>query len=279
MIDVSYRSGCFDAGFRPVPKVSEEILRLLDLFDPIARLSPHQLCLLSPTFMASARVGGADADIVIDDRLIDLKTTAEASVTLENLLQLAGYAALHQMGGIALGDSVYQSPFVSVELYFARYGVLVRRRIEEFFPGAGFDHFCDSFRTEIEAVGRSAEKDVPPSEERSSITGASILNVIAQHLRELPEAEITPVNERGKHRTARDMPHIIIDQKSAAELKKNKNNMARCRTLAKKFGCMLIANRNGPLIFLKLPEGSAARGNPKPKALPRGRRAKAKKRG
>jgi hypothetical protein len=110
MMDICYRSGDFNPEFRPLPTVSEEVIQLLDLFNPVPRLSPQRLCFLNPTFAAASHVGGADADLVVDDRLIDLKTTANLSVSLDNLVQLAGYTALNQLAGIKIGEDVSNPP-------------------------------------------------------------------------------------------------------------------------------------------------------------------------
>lgn len=148
-IDVLYRAAWFDPEFYPLPNVSDEILRLLELFDPATRLSPQAICFLNPAFVASPKVGGADADLVVDDRLIDLKTTARLRVSLDNLLQLAGYAALHRMGGIVTGKAAHLAAFQTVEMYFARYSVFTRWRLDELFPGNGFDRFCEAMQAEI----------------------------------------------------------------------------------------------------------------------------------
>jgi hypothetical protein len=153
-IDVLYRAAWFDQKIRPLPAVTDEILRLLDLFDPVARLSPKAICFLNPIFVASPKVGGADGDLVVDDRLIDLKTTARPQVSLNNLLQLAGYAALHRMDGIVMGRGTYLPPFQTVGMYFARFGEFVHWRLDELFPGDGFDRFCEVFEAEIADLER-----------------------------------------------------------------------------------------------------------------------------
>ena len=106
---------------------------------------------MNPEFAASEKVGGADADLVIDNRLIDLKVTLKPSVKIDYLLQLVGYAALHKMGGIIYPDFEHKDSFQTVELYFARQGVLVQWSIDELFPSNGFDHFCAIFESEVAA--------------------------------------------------------------------------------------------------------------------------------
>ncbi len=74
--DLVYRCGQFDPEFQPGPEVADELLRLLELFDPMQLFSPKRICLLNPSFANSSKVGGADADLFIDNLLIEIKTTA-----------------------------------------------------------------------------------------------------------------------------------------------------------------------------------------------------------
>ncbi len=51
----------------------------------------EEICLLNPTFGgASILVGGADADFLIDDKLIDIKTTKKLELNLNNFCQVIG---------------------------------------------------------------------------------------------------------------------------------------------------------------------------------------------
>lgn len=49
---------------------------------------------LNPVFAGSGYVGGADADLILDRRLIEIKTTADARFDQQWLLQLLGYVLL-----------------------------------------------------------------------------------------------------------------------------------------------------------------------------------------
>jgi len=49
---------------------------------------------LNPTFAGSAYVGGADADLILDRRLVEIKATTDARLDLGWLLQLLGYVLL-----------------------------------------------------------------------------------------------------------------------------------------------------------------------------------------
>lgn len=70
---------------------------------------------LNPTFQGSFDVGGADADLIADGCLIDVKTTKSATLDVEWLRQLIGYALL---------DYEDELGITSVGLYLARHGEL-----------------------------------------------------------------------------------------------------------------------------------------------------------
>lgn len=81
---------------------------------------PH---LLNPIFAGSTDVGGADADIIIDGCLIDIKTTKQSKVDAGWIRQLAGYLLL---------DYHNEYHLHSLGLYLARHGVLLSWPVEHF---------------------------------------------------------------------------------------------------------------------------------------------------
>lgn len=93
-------------------------------------------CLLNPTFgAASGLVGGADADILLDDCLIDIKTTKNRHLDNRDFLQLIGYYLLHGFDGIHCGGSKTTAHEVnSLAIYFSRYGYLWKVPVEEVLP-------------------------------------------------------------------------------------------------------------------------------------------------
>lgn len=84
---------------------------------------------LNPSFgKASGLVGGADADFVIDDTLVDIKTTKYFQITPAMVYQLVGYrillAACEPHGSTAQG-----APAISHgAIYFSRHATLERLR-------------------------------------------------------------------------------------------------------------------------------------------------------
>ena len=72
---------------------------------------------LNPNFgMSSAQLGGADADLILDGRLIDVKTKTNASVDVVDLWQLLGYA---------FSDCNDEYRIREVGIYFSRHGLQV----------------------------------------------------------------------------------------------------------------------------------------------------------
>jgi len=83
----------------------------------------HNLCLLNPTFgLASELVEGADADLVIDDTIIDIKTTKFLRLDVGAFRQVMGYYVLHHLGNV--GELDPKPAITKVAIYFSRYGFL-----------------------------------------------------------------------------------------------------------------------------------------------------------
>ena len=78
---------------------------------------------LNPTFEGSRDVGGADADIIVDGCLIDIKTTINPRVEPMWLCQVAGYVLLDYGDEYAIDH---------VGFYLARQGIMIRVPLSEF---------------------------------------------------------------------------------------------------------------------------------------------------
>src|SRR5262249_48947032 len=94
-LDDVVRGGRVDSTFEmAAPEDVEELLALLAIV-PFDALLHEKVMLLNPTFGDSSRLlGGADADLVAGDMLIDFKTTKTGDITPEYLDQLLGYFML-----------------------------------------------------------------------------------------------------------------------------------------------------------------------------------------
>lgn len=86
-------------------------------------------CWLNPSFNAGILVGGADADIILDDMLIEIKTVKNFCVSRAYLNQLIGYYILDQIRGI--DESGLPSSIKRLGIYFSRYGYLWSIKVED----------------------------------------------------------------------------------------------------------------------------------------------------
>lgn len=121
-MDSFYRSGNIHPNLGSVEE--GDIADLRNLISIVRQdiFKSKKLCVLNPTFgYGSELVGGADADLIIDNTLIDIKTTKYLSFTQEHYNQLIGYYILSKLG--KLNDSM-DVPIHRIGIYFSRHGIL-----------------------------------------------------------------------------------------------------------------------------------------------------------
>ena len=142
-IDVLYRSGRMHPSLGTVEDGDVQDLRnLISLVNP-EMFKAKKTCFLNPTFgYGSELVGGADADLIIDDLLVDIKTTKYLSFTQEQYNQLIGYYILSKLGKINESETI---PISKIGIYFSRHGVLHTISAKEIEEHTNFPKFVDSF--------------------------------------------------------------------------------------------------------------------------------------
>jgi hypothetical protein len=121
-LDDLYRASRFDPTFAEAdPDDIRDLVALLAAA-PFDALFHSEIILLNPTFGdSSVLVGGADADLITGDLLIDFKTRMDAKIEAEDLDQLLGYFLL------ARRQTHTDSTFPAVRrvgIYFCRHGHL-----------------------------------------------------------------------------------------------------------------------------------------------------------
>lgn len=109
----------------------------------------RQICLLNPTFGEASRlVGGADADIVIDDTLIEIKTTIKWDFKRDYFSQLIGYYCLYCIGGV---DGLPKKRKIkNFAIYFSRQAYLHFLPINQCIDNQRFIEFFKWFKGKLE---------------------------------------------------------------------------------------------------------------------------------
>ena len=121
-LDSVYRRIRLEPDFeKAAPEDVQDLVDLLAIV-PFSNLMNDRVLLLNPAFGdASRAVGGADADLIVGDMLIDIKTTKKDAIKREYLNQILGYFMLAHMER----SSDPTIPVINrIGLYYSRYGHL-----------------------------------------------------------------------------------------------------------------------------------------------------------
>lgn len=112
-------------------------------------LKAREICLLNPTFGEASRlVGGADADVVIDDTLIEIKTTIKWDFKRDYFSQLIGYYCLYCIDGI--GGSPKKHKIKNFAIYFSRQAYLHFLPINQCIDNQRFIKFFEWVKGKVE---------------------------------------------------------------------------------------------------------------------------------
>jgi hypothetical protein len=131
LLDAVFRSKVLnELTFGPMSgKVVEDLTRLLELVKPGDFLA-HKICVLNPIFgEASKLVRGADGDLLLDEMLIELKTTKALELERKTFDQLIGYYILSRIGGIMGCPRRHRISHLAV--YYSRYGIFWRLSVQQ----------------------------------------------------------------------------------------------------------------------------------------------------
>ena len=144
-VDVIYRAGLVDENLGNIDEGDIKDLRnLISIVKP-EYFKAKRICILNPTFgIASQLVGGADCDLVIDDAIIDIKTTKKLNLTREYFDQLIGYYILYKIGGIEGMPS--NCEIKRLGIYFSRYGYLHFIDVRDIIREDTFPNFVEWFK-------------------------------------------------------------------------------------------------------------------------------------
>ncbi len=104
-----------------------------------------KLCMVNPTFGdASVLVGGADADLVIDQKIIDVKTTKKLALDRSAFDQILGYYILHHIAGV--GELQPKPKITKLAIYFSRYGYFHEMNVSDLISAKTFPKFVRWFK-------------------------------------------------------------------------------------------------------------------------------------
>jgi hypothetical protein len=136
--DMSHRAGMLDPHIGDTPRRGDvdQLRRLVAATDWSAFKAKRVL--LNPTFKGLHGIG-ADADLVLDNSLIEVKTTAKLRIETQDWRQLIGYAALNEhfpIGG-SKPLAIRRAGF-----YFSRYAYLVTWPLSELVDAGKFVAFA-----------------------------------------------------------------------------------------------------------------------------------------
>jgi len=121
----------------------EDLKKLYSII-PCDFFMTNEKCILNPSFgTASLMVGGADADLIIGDTLIDIKTTINLKFTRSYFLQLIGYYILNDLGDI--NEVKKKVKINKLGIYYSRYGFLFIFNVSDIVSKKDFDKFKDMF--------------------------------------------------------------------------------------------------------------------------------------
>ena len=142
-MDILFRSGRIHPSMGNVESGDVQDLRnLISIVNPEI-FKAKKTCFLNPTFgEGSQLVGGADADLIVDDILVDVKTTKFLSFTQEQYNQLIGYYILSKIGKVNESEDI---PISKFGIYFSRHGILHTISAKEIEEHPNFPKFMSVF--------------------------------------------------------------------------------------------------------------------------------------
>jgi len=118
----------------------------------------RKICLLNPTFGKAGQLAmGAKADVVIDDTLIEIKTTKKWELKRDYFDQLIGYYCLYHIGGIA--GFPKNRKIKRFGIYFSRYAYFHTFPIDEFIDQHHFAKFLRWFKDKLQNYAKTRKKE------------------------------------------------------------------------------------------------------------------------
>ena len=144
-VDVIYRAVHIDENLGNVDeKDMKDLHNLISIVNP-EYFKAKEICMLNPTFgIASQLVGGADCDLIIDDAIIDIKTTKKLELRRDYFDQLIGYYILYKIGDVEGLPPNWE--IKRLGMYFSRYGYILFIDVKDVIRENTFSNFVEWFK-------------------------------------------------------------------------------------------------------------------------------------
>lgn len=143
---------------KPDKRDIEDLQQLISIVNPEIFRAEH-ICVLNPNFgKEAAKLMSAEADIIIDNILIDIKTYKDLKVDRKIFNQLLGYYTLYRIGGIRGMPSTNQINKVGV--YFSRHGYLHTYKVEDIINELTYSDFITWFKQRALEFGLSSRNQI-----------------------------------------------------------------------------------------------------------------------
>ncbi|MEB3830150.1 hypothetical protein [Phormidium sp. CCY1219] len=149
-LDPIYRVGKIDKNTGILNlKDMEDLKQLIALVD-FDKFHAEEMMLLNPTFgRGSALVGGADADLAIDDMLVEVKTANKLALTSDYFHKLMFQYLLHRVAKIDGAPPNHEIHRLGI--YFSRYGYLHTMNVADIVDERQLERFFNWFRKRVSA--------------------------------------------------------------------------------------------------------------------------------
>lgn len=138
-LDLVVRVGVIDESFGEYSELDVEDLRNLINLAIKFNWKCESRCLLNPNFdLSSLLVGGADADLILDDIIIDIKAIKVSGISRPHFDQLFGYYILSRLENM--------EDIRRLGIYSARYGELLVYTIDDIINESKMKELTEWFR-------------------------------------------------------------------------------------------------------------------------------------
>jgi hypothetical protein len=162
-LDPIYRAGVGKEYIGLVDEQDVQDLRNLISSVDMQIFKAQKILLLNPSFgKASQIVGGADADLIIDNMLVDIKTTKKLELSKDYFHQLIGYLTLYYLNGII--EHKKSLPEINkLAIYFSRFSYLHVIQVESITSYEKFAQFGKWFFERAKADSDNRKSQLPSS--------------------------------------------------------------------------------------------------------------------